>query len=95
LGDVDRGRKRISRARADDFYHRAVTVGRSELSFDHQAFAVEEHDRVAAAGAEAADHVGGFVGRKLHVGAGLAGRGLFVVDPDAERAHQARATGRS
>ena len=50
---------------------------------------------VAAAGAEAADDVGRFVGRKLHVGAGLAGRGLFVVDPDAERAHQERATGRS
>jgi hypothetical protein len=60
-----------------------------------EAFAVEEHDRVATAGAEAADHVGGLVGRKLHVGAGLAGWGLLVIDPDAERAHQARATGRS
>ena len=95
LRDINRGRERIGHAGADDFDHRAVAIGRGELTFDHQAFAVEEHDRVAAAGAEAADHMGGLVGRQLDVGAGLAGRGLLVVDPDAKRAHQARATGRS
>jgi len=87
LRDVDSGRERVRHAGTDHFDHRPIAISGGELAFDHEAFAVEEYDRVATAGTEAANHVGGFVGRKLHVGTRLTGRGLFVVDPDAERAH--------
>jgi len=62
LGDDDRRQDWLDRPGAGHFDDGAFAVGGLEFTFQEAAFAIEQHEGVAPAGAQAADQVGALFG---------------------------------